>query len=140
MSSVAEMSALAHEAADLTAISSNWKDRVQAAARVLDLTFGRAKRVYFREARRVEAEEMDRARAAIEELREAELRRQSHVHIQWLRSTVEHLRAAGEELDGFEVDGLERAIARVGASGSAVGRAGAPEFDADFDQRSGWGR
>lgn len=140
MSSVAEMSALAHEAADLTAISSNWKDRVSAAARVLNLTFGRAKRVYFREARRVDAKEMDRARAAIDELREAELRRQSHVHIEWLRRTVEQVRAAGEELDGFDVDGLERALSRAGASGRAVGRAGAAEFDAGFDQRDGWGR
>lgn len=140
MSSVAEMQSLAHEAADLTAISSNWKDRVSAAARVLNLSFGRAKRLYFSEARRVEVEEMDRARAAIEELREAELRRQSSIHVEWLRRTVQQVRAAGEELDGFDVDGLERALSRVGARVGSMGHRAASEFDADFDQRSGWGR
>jgi len=140
MSSVAEMQSLAHEAADLTAISSNWKDRVSAAARVLNLSFGRAKRLYFREARRVEVEEMDVARAAVEQLREAELRRQANVHITWLRSTVEHLQASGEELDGFDVAGLERALARVGTRNRAVGGPAASEFSADFDQRNGWGR
>lgn len=140
MSSVAEMQALAHEAADLTAISSNWKDRVRAAAKVFNLSFGRAKRLYFSEARRVEVEEMDFARNAIEELREAELRRQSSVHIEWLRRTVEQVRAAGEELDGFDVDGLERALSRAGASHRAMGRGAASEFDADIDQRNGWGR
>jgi hypothetical protein len=138
MSSVAEMQSLAHEAADLTALSSNWKDRVQAAARAVDLSFGRAKRLYFREARRVDAGEMDRARAAIEELREASLRREASAHLTWLRSTVEQVREAGEELDGFDVAGLERALARVGARHRAVGHSSA-EFDADFDQRK-WGR
>ena len=124
--------------ADLTAISSNWKDRVSAAAKVLNLSFGRAKRLYFSEARRVEVEEMDFARTAIEQLREAELNREASVHLGWLRRTVEHLREAGEELDGFDVAGLERALARAGASHRAVGGAGA-EFNADFDQRR-WGR
>ena len=127
MSSVAEMSAMAHEAADHAALSTNWKDRVQAAARVLDLTFGRAKRFYFGEARRVEAMEMDRARAAIEELREVELRRKAAGHIAWLQSTVEHLRASDPEFHQFDVAGLERALARLGAPGGAVGSSGAAD-------------
>lgn len=134
MSSVAEMSALAHEAADHTALTSNWKDRVHAAARVLQLSFGRAKRLYFREARRVEAGEMDVARAAIEELREAALRRKAADHVNWLRSTVEHLRQTDEEFHQFDVDGFERALSRVGSLGGAMGSAGPAETDADFDQ------
>jgi hypothetical protein len=123
MSSVAEMSALVREAADHTAMSSNWKDRVDAAARVLRLSFGRTKRHYFGEARRVDAEEMDRARAAIEELREQELRRQAADHLAWLNSTVERLRQTDEEFYGFDVAGFERAVSRLGPPGSAVGGA-----------------
>lgn len=137
MSSVAEISALAHQAADLTAGSSNWKDRVQAAARAFNVSFGRAKRLYFKEARRVDAEEMDVARAAVEQLREAALRRDSTHHLTWLHTTVEHLRQTDEEFHSFDVAGLERALARSGASGRAVGGA---EADEDFDQRNGWGR
>src|SRR6185312_10430516 len=55
MSSVAEMHDLVVEAAG-TSPASNWKERVHAAARILDLPFGRAKRHYYGEARRVEAE------------------------------------------------------------------------------------
>lgn len=139
MSSVAEISALAHEAADFTAASSNWKDRVQAAARAFGMSFGRAKRVYFQEVRRVDAEEMDVARAAVEELREAALRRKAADHIAWFRSTVEHLRQTDEEFHQFDVDGLERVLARAGASGRPVAVPGSGEADADFDQRK-WGR
>ena len=140
LSSVAEISALAHEAADLTAGSGNWKDRVRAAARAFGMSFGRAKRVYFKEVRRVDAEEMDVARAAVEQLREAALQRQSVGHIAWLRATVEHLRQTDEEFHRFDVDGLERAISRASAPRRALGRPSSSEFDADFDQRNGWGR
>lgn len=141
MSSVAEMSALAHEAADFTAPSSNWKDRVQAAARTFGLPFGRTKRFYFGEARRVEAGEMDVARAAVDELREAKLRREAERHIAWLRSTVEHLRQTDEELGGFDVDGLERALSRSGASHGTVGSPGHVGTDADeHASQEHWGR
>lgn len=102
------------------------------------MSFGRAKRVYFQEVRRVDAEEMDVARAAVEQLREAALQRQSAGHLAWFRSTVEHLRQTDEEFHSFDVAGLERALARAGASGRAMGGAIA-ESDADFDQRR-WGR
>lgn len=127
MSSVAEMSALVREAADLSAPSPNWKDRVNAAARVLKLPFGRAKRHYFHEARRVDAEEMDRARAAIEGLREASIRRKAAEHIAWLNSTVEHLRAVDPEFHSIDVAGLERAIAHLGSQDSAVADPGAAD-------------
>lgn len=123
------MSALVREAADRAADTTNWKERVHAAARALHMPFGRAKRLYYGEARRVDAEEMDRARAAIEELREAKLRRQAGEHIAWLNATVERLRQTDEEFHGFNIDGLERAVARLGASGGAVGDPGASDDD-----------
>ena len=119
MSSVAEMSALVREVADYSAPSTNWKERVHAASRVLKLPFGRAKAHYYGEARRVDAEEMDRARAAAEELREAKLRRRSAEHLQWLNATVEHLRQTDEEFHSVDLVGLERAIARLGSLDSA---------------------
>lgn len=121
------MSSLVHEVANYLAPSTNWKERVRAAARALQLPFGRVKAHYYREARRVDAEEMDRARAAAEELREASLRRKAAEHIAWLNSTVERLRQTDEEFHGLDVVGLERAIARLGALGSAVGNSSAAD-------------
>lgn len=120
MTSEAEMSALVHEVAGYAAPSTNWKERVQAAARALKLPFGRVKAHYYREARRVDAEEMDRARAVAEELREADLRRKAAQHIAWLSTTVEHLRQTDEEFHGVDLAGLERAIARMGLPDRAV--------------------
>lgn len=114
------MTSLVHEVANYLAPSTNWKERVRAAARALQLPFGRAKAHYYREARRVDAEEMDRARAAAEELREASIRRKAQEHIAWLNSTIEHLRQTDEEFHGVDVAGLERAVARLGALGCAV--------------------
>ena len=120
MTSEAEMSALVHEVAGYAAPSTNWKERVQAAARALKLPFGRAKAHYYGEARRVDAGEMDRARAVAEEFREATLRRKAAEHVAWLSATVEHLRQTDEEFHGVDIVGLERAIARLGLSDSAV--------------------
>lgn len=126
VSSEAEMSSLVHEVANYLAPSTNWKERVRAAARALNLPFGRAKAHYYREARRVDAEEMDVARAKAEELREASIRRKAAEHLSWLNSTVEHLRQTDEEFHSFDVAGLERAIARLGAQGSAVASSETP--------------
>lgn len=131
MSSVAEMSALVREAADY-APSPNWKDRVHAAARVLRLPFGRAKRLYYGEARRVDAEEMDNARAAIRAVREAARRRRDNDHLLWLESEIARHRASGEELRGPHVDGLEHflRVAR-GSAGAVALQPDAPGDDPD---------
>ena len=125
MSSEAEMSSLVHEVANYLAPSTNWKERVRAAARALNLPFGRAKAHYYHEARRVDAEEMDRARLAAEQLREASLKRKAAEHIAWLSSTIEHLRSVDPEFHSIDVDGLERAVARLGSLGGPVGDTGA---------------
>lgn len=127
MSSEAEMSTLVREVANYVAPSANWKERVRAAARVLGLPFGRVKAHYYREARRVEAEEMDRARAAAEQLREASIRRKAAEHIAWLNSTIEHLRTVDPEFHSVDVSGLERAVARLGLSSGAVDHPAAAE-------------
>jgi hypothetical protein len=135
MTSEAEMTALVHEVAGYAAPSTNWKERVHAAARALRLPFGRVKTHYYGEARRVDAGEMDRARAVAEELREAALRRKAAEHVAWLSATVEHLRQTDAEFHSVDLDGLERAIARAGASYGALGNPG-PE---DHDQSREWG-
>jgi len=119
MSSVAEMQSLVHEAAD-AAGTGNWKDRVQAAARVLNLPFSRAKALYYREYRCVRAEEMDNARAAIRALREEEARRKATEHVAWLHSQLAYLRSV--DPDGYreQIAGLEWALDRVGQMDRAV--------------------
>lgn len=125
MSSVAEMSMLVREVADRSAQSPNWKDRVNAAARVLGLPFGRVKAHYYGEARRVDAEEMDRARAAARELRERERIERENAHLAWLECQIGRLRETGEEFHGPHVDGLEHLLrlARGGDRTVAVSEA-----------------
>lgn len=106
-----------------SAPSMNWKDRVHAAARVLGLPFARAKAFYYREDRRVTAEEMDLARQRIQQHREDRLHASHQEHLAWLYDTISQLHAAGEDVAGFEVDRLERAVARLGADRRAVGHA-----------------
>ena len=119
MSSTAEMSALVHEAASYAG-SENWKDRVGAAARSLGISFGRAKRHYYGEARSVDAEEMDQARAAIEELREARNRARADEHLAWLRQQIEQHRSSGDELRGPHVDALEHLLRMAGGEAGAL--------------------
>lgn len=125
LSSVAEMHALVHEAADYTASSQNWKDRVQAAARAFGLDWGRAKAFYYRDARRVDAKEMDDARRAIERLRRERERREAAEHIAWLRTTIEQHRARGSGMDSRSLLETQRALDEVerliGAQGNTVG-------------------
>jgi hypothetical protein len=110
MSSVAEMSLLVREVADFAAPSPNWKDRVNAASRILKLPFGRVKSLYYGDARRVEAEEMDRARAAARELRERQRVERENAHLAWLSSELGRLRETGEEFHGPHIDALERVL------------------------------
>lgn len=117
LSSLDEMSGLVREVADHAAPSTNWKDRVRAAARVLSLTPARAKALYYREARRVEAGEMDRARAATARFRAARQRARELEHLAWLREQV-----AG--MDGIDVDAVQRLL---GGDGDEAGAVALPE-------------
>jgi hypothetical protein len=116
MSSVAEMSALVREVAEYSAESSNWKERVQAAARALRMPFGRAKRHYYGEARRVDAEEMDRARETVGRLRATE-------HIRNLNRTAAYLRSVDPDLYGPAIAGIERSLAAAGVLDRAMAEA-----------------
>lgn len=133
MSSALEMTSMVQEAAD-AARTANWKDRVQAAARILGLPFSRAKAFYYREDRRVTAEEMDLARTRIAQHREDRLHATHQQHLAWLYDTLSQLHAAGEDVAGFDVDRLERAVARLGTDHRALGYQ--PE---DEDQSREWG-
>ena len=134
MSSVVEMTSMVHEAAN-AASTANWKDRVHAAARILGLPFARAKAFYYREDRRVTAEEMDLARIRLQQHREDRLHRSHQDHLAWLHQTLSRLHEAGEDVAGFEVDRLERAIARLGADHRALGY----QPEEDHDQSREWG-
>lgn len=124
------------EAAD-TAPGPSWKERVQAASRLLNLPFARAKAFYYRAPRVVTAEEMDHARAAIRALREQRRATKHAEHIAWLSATVTALRGTSDpDLVGTDLSRLERVLARVGAPGSALGDPGAAE---DHDQSREWG-
>lgn len=120
---VVEMSDICTELADRLADGSREKDRVGALTFHLGFGWNRALEFLRGKARRVDSWEKDHARRILEELREAELRQQAESHVNWLRSTVEHLRTTDEEFHQFDVDGLERALSRVGARGGALGGA-----------------
>lgn len=138
---VVEMQGFCTEIADLLRLPQNLKDRTNELQRLFGrqlFGWNRINEFLRGKARRVDGWEKDHARRILEQQREADLRAQADRHVDWLRSTVEHLQASGEELDGFNLAGLERALARAGASGRPVGRPGAAEFDADFDQRNRW--
>lgn len=134
MSSVAEMSSLVREVADFAAPSPNWKDRVNAAARVLGLPFGRVKAHYYGEARRVEAEEMDRARAAARELREQRRIAKEHEHLAWLECEIARHRAAGTDFHGAHGDALQHFL-RVARGDAGTVAVPATDADPDYDQR-----
>lgn len=121
MSSAIEMNSMVLEAAE-TAVSPNWKERVQAAARVMNLPFPRAKAFYYREHRRVTAEEMDNARAAIRTLREQRRRERELDHLAWLESEIARHRASGQGIRSVHADGLEHflRVARVEAGAVAI--------------------
>ncbi len=143
LSSSIEMQQLVHEVADHTAPSGNWKDRVQAAARALGFEWSRTKAFYYQDARRIDSEEMDHARAVARKLKAEQRRRAAAEHVEWLRATVQSLRADGRQLDSDSLDVLERLAGVVGAEDCALVAMGAEtpaEYDADADQSEGWGR
>lgn len=120
LSSLVEMQSLVHQAADMTAMSSNWKDRVQAAARALGFGWSRTKDLYYQDARRIAAEEMDHARQVVQRLKEERERREAAEHVAWLQRAIQSLRASGEELDGGSLDALERLAGVVSAESRAL--------------------
>jgi hypothetical protein len=118
---VDEMKTLCGELAERLVPTGSVKARVNALMGKLRLGENRVLEFLRGKARRVDSWEKDNARRVLEELREAELRRTTEQRLQWLRTTVEHLRATDEEFHGFDIDGLERAAARVGALSGPVG-------------------
>ena len=137
LSSSIEMQRLVHEVADFAAPSANWKDRVQAAARALGFEWARTKAFYYQDARRIDSEEMDHARAVARKLRTEDQRRKAADHVEWLRATVQSLRADGRQLDSDSLDVLERLAGVVGDEGSAMVAVAAEDEDQSLDWREG---
>lgn len=113
MSSASEMTLLVEEAAS-AAPTHNWKDRVLAAARVLDLPFPRAKAFYYREHRRVTAEELDYARNAIRALRDERRKQRTAELCDNLNRTVAYLRATDPDGYGPDIAALEHTLSLAG--------------------------
>jgi hypothetical protein len=118
---VAEMEIICGDLADRLAVGTGAKARIKAVADALGIGWNRSLELLRGKARRVDGYEKDHARRKLEELKEAELRRTTESRLAWLRSTVEHLRQTDEEFHRFDVDGLERAVSRMGALGGPVG-------------------
>lgn len=66
---IQQMQRWSSEVADLTARSTNMKDRISAVAKAFGVEWGRAKSFYYGNVRRVDGFEKDAARAAVAALR-----------------------------------------------------------------------
>lgn len=139
VSSLAEMQSLVHATADFTSPSGNWKDRVQAAARALGFGWSRTKDLYYQDARRIDAEEMDRARQVVRKLKDEQRRREAARHVAWLSATLESASASGADLDRSDLAAVQRVLSRVGALDSPLGNPGFTDADERADQSRDWG-
>lgn len=106
--------------ADAKAGSASMKRKIDAVMRALRVTENRAYEFLKGKARRVDGHEKDRARQVIAEIEAENARRKEQEHIEWLRSTYEHLREADEGMDGREIARLEHLLRRVGALDGSV--------------------
>jgi hypothetical protein len=140
LSSAVEMQTLVHQAADFTSPSGNWKDRVQAAARALGFGWSRTKDLYYQDARRIDAEEMDRARQVVRKLKDEQRQREAARHVAWLNRTLEYAVSQGADVDRSDLAAVERVLSRIGALDSALGNPGFTDADERTDQSQGWGR
>jgi hypothetical protein len=140
LSSLAEMQSLVHQTADFTAGSGNWKDRVQAAARALGFGWSRTKDLYYQDARRIDAEEMDRARTVVRKLKDEQRRREAARHVAWLNSTLDHAVSSGADVDRADLAVVQRVLSRIGALDSPLGNPGFTDADENADQSQGWGQ
>lgn len=117
MSSAAEMTALCRRIADNRASSGNWKDRVSAVARALGVNWSRAKDLYYEDARRIDSEEMDRARQVA---REDAARRQARKQAREFAAVAAYLRQVDEDFHRDTIAHLEHASVCGGAVGGPV--------------------
>ena len=108
---VQQMQRWSNEVADLTARSTNMKDRISAVAKAFGVEWGRAKSFYYGNVRRGEGFEKDAARAAVTALRaqHAETDLQNS-----LMSSADHLERLDPELYGETIAELRNAIVSEG--------------------------
>lgn len=133
MSSVADVSEMQGICAAIVQILSDrdlQKQQVPKLAKLIGVTENRALEFLRAKARRVDSWEKDIARIKLAELKREQRRQRELDHLAWLRKQV-----AGAGGSGGDV--LQRLLR---GSGDETGAVALPETDADFDQRSGWGR
>ncbi len=110
-SDVIEMQGWAREYADLTAASSNFKDRVRSVARGFGVTWSRARGFYFGDARTVQAFEYKAAKAALDAERS---RSQSRTLHEQLVATAQHLERVDPGFYGPAIDQIREQVSQVG--------------------------
>lgn len=106
--------------ADARSGSASMKRKIDAVMRALRVTENRAYEFLKGKARRVDGYEKDRARQVIAEIEAENARRKEQEHIEWLRSTYEHLREEDAGVDSKEVVRLEHLLRKLGALSGAV--------------------
>lgn len=111
MSSVAELQMIAREVADFSAPSGGWKVRVRAVAHALGLEWGRAKGAYYGQIMRVDAEEMDRARKRLREIRARVAAREQ---ARQFSATAAYLRQVDPDFHRHTIAHLEHAVFSAG--------------------------
>ncbi len=97
------------------------QQKVDAVMKALRVSENRAYEFLKGKARRVDGFEKDRARAIKAEIEAENANRKRAEHIEWLRSTIEHLREENAGVDSHEVAHVERVLARIGALDSPMG-------------------
>jgi hypothetical protein len=91
MSALSEASELIQEVAGP---AGSVKERIRRASRFLGFNYERAKSVWYQEARRIDAREMDSLREAARKLRQEDLERVAGEELRRLREEIASLRAA----------------------------------------------
>ena len=141
---ILEMKGLCSQIADRLAASSDDKDRVNAVVQALmaRVSWNRAFEFLKGRARRIDSWEKDLARARLTELKRIEREREAQRTIAWLASALEGAAASGADVDRSDLAAVQRVLARIGASDSALGDTEPAFTDADetADQSRDWGR
>ncbi len=131
---VVEMQSLVGFIADKLTASNKDKDRTKAIYAALNpdahrdelITWNRCYEFLKGKARLVQSWEKDLARIKREAIEDAERQRRATEHVAWLRGVHQSATASGADMDRADLAALERVLARVSASGGALGNSEQP--------------
>ena len=108
------------------ATGSSMKQKIGAIVDALRVTENRAYEFLRGKARRIDGYEKDRAREVLEQIEAENARREEAEHVEWLRTTYQRLREAGEGENSRDVARLEHLLRKLGAFDSALAIPPAP--------------